>query len=106
MPKNSSDGSRGGDYIAEYVNAMYLSRISRRLPYMQVKEKAAWTAQAHTLRALYYLQLIKRYGGVPIFDKPLEIGHDFSLDKRAKFSEVVTFIPGRLRQSTVVSGHA
>lgn len=56
------------------------------------EERAAWKAQAHTLRALYYLQLIKRYGGVPIFDKPLPVGYDFSKDRRASFSEVVTFI--------------
>ncbi|WP_221394346.1 RagB/SusD family nutrient uptake outer membrane protein [Dyadobacter sp. NIV53] len=55
-------------------------------------EKAAWTAQAHTLRALYYLQLIKRYGGVPIFDKPLDLEHDFSQDKRSSFADVVKFI--------------
>lgn len=56
------------------------------------EEKAGWIAQAHTLRALYYLQLIKRYGGVPIIDQPLGLNHDFSQDERATFSEVVTFI--------------
>ncbi len=55
-------------------------------------EKASWIAQAHALRALYYLQLVKRYGDVPIFDKPLPIGHDFSQDRKASFSEVVGFI--------------
>lgn len=44
------------------------------------------------LRALYYLQLIKRYGGVPLFDKPLELKHDYSKDSRASFSAIVTFI--------------
>ncbi|HMM17851.1 MAG TPA: RagB/SusD family nutrient uptake outer membrane protein, partial [Petrimonas sp.] len=29
------------------------------------EELSSWKAQAHTLRALYYLQLIKRYGAVP-----------------------------------------
>ncbi|MBN9385510.1 MAG: RagB/SusD family nutrient uptake outer membrane protein [Chitinophagaceae bacterium] len=58
------------------------------------EEKAGWTAQARTLRALYYLQLIKRYGGAPVFDKPLGIDHDFSKDHRAKFGEVVKFILG------------
>ncbi|WP_109700446.1 RagB/SusD family nutrient uptake outer membrane protein [Chitinophaga deserti] len=56
------------------------------------EERNSWVAQAHTLRGLYYFQLIKRYGGVPIFDKPLPIGYDFSKDRRAKFSEVVAFI--------------
>ncbi|WP_423738205.1 RagB/SusD family nutrient uptake outer membrane protein [Chitinophaga caseinilytica] len=56
------------------------------------EERNSWVAQAHALRGLYYFQLIKRYGGVPIFDKPLPIGYDFSKDRRAKFSEVVAFI--------------
>src|SRR3546814_6712905 len=54
--------------------------------------QAGWVAQARTLRALYYLQLIKRYGGVPIFDAPLGTDHDFSQDRRASFAEVVQFI--------------
>ncbi len=56
------------------------------------EEKAGWAAQAHTLRALYYLQLIKRYGSVPLYDKPIGTNHDFSKDTKAKFSAVVKFI--------------
>lgn len=91
--KNSSDGSPWGRLYSGIRKCnVFIENIKTAPVYASEGEKAAWTAQAHTLRALYYLQLIKRYGGVPIFDKPLEIGHDFSLDKRAKFSEVVTFI--------------
>ncbi|GGC16969.1 hypothetical protein GCM10011386_05990 [Parapedobacter defluvii] len=71
---------------------VFLENIQTATVYVSEEEKNGWIAQAHTLRALYYLQLIKRYGGVPIFDKPLEIDHDFSMDRRASFSEVVQFI--------------
>jgi len=71
---------------------VFLENIQTATAYVSEEEKSGWIAQAHTLRALYYLQLIKRYGGVPIFDKPLEIGHDFSIDRRSSFSEVVQFI--------------
>ncbi len=71
---------------------VFLERIPTATAYATEEEKKAWTAQAHTLRALYYLQLIKRYGGVPIFDKPFEINADFSTVTRASFSEVVRFI--------------
>lgn len=54
-------------------------------------EVGGWTAQAHVLRALYYLQLIKRYGGVPIIST-YDRDHDYSLDKRSSFSDVVKFI--------------
>jgi hypothetical protein len=55
-------------------------------------ELSAWTAQAHTLRALYYLQLIKRYGEVPLITEPLETTHNYSSDGRASVSAVVTQI--------------
>ena len=55
-------------------------------------EVQGWIAQAHTLRALYYLQLIKRYGAVPILLSPYEMTHDYSSDRRAGFSEVVAQI--------------
>lgn len=71
---------------------VFLSGIRTANIVAQPEERNSWVAQAHTLRGLYYLQLIKRYGGVPIFDKPLPIGHDFSKDSRAKFSDVVAFI--------------
>ncbi|MHB1178038.1 MAG: RagB/SusD family nutrient uptake outer membrane protein, partial [Daejeonella sp.] len=71
---------------------VFIESIKTASVYATAAEKGAWTAQAHTLRALYYLQLIKRYGGVPILDKPLDIEHDFSKDKRATFAQVVKLI--------------
>ena len=90
---NSADGSPWGSlYTGIRKCNVFLESIKTATVYATDAEKGAWTAQALTLRALYYLELIKRYGGVPIFDKPLEIIHNFATDKRATFSEVVTFI--------------
>ncbi|WP_215234045.1 RagB/SusD family nutrient uptake outer membrane protein [Dyadobacter linearis] len=92
-PGNSADGSPWGKlYEGIRKCNVFIENIKTATVYASEGEKNSWTAQAHTLRALYYLQLIKRYGGVPIFDKPLAIDHDFSQDKRATFAEVVTFI--------------
>lgn len=92
-PTYSVDGSPWGElYEGIRKCNIFIENIKTATAYASEEEKAAWTAQAHTLRALYYLQLIKRYGGVPIFDKPLPIGYDFSQDRRATFSEVVSFI--------------
>lgn len=55
-------------------------------------EKNGWIAQVRVMRAFYYLQLIKRYGGVPLLDTPYEMDHDFSKDRRASFEECVDFI--------------
>jgi hypothetical protein len=92
-PTYSSDASPWGSlYTGIRKCNVFLESIKTATVYATDEEKGQWTAQALTLRALYYLQLIKRYGGVPIIDKPLEINHDFSKDKRATFSEVVKFI--------------
>jgi starch-binding outer membrane protein, SusD/RagB family len=89
----SADGSPWGSlYTGIRKCNVFLESIKTATVYASEAEKGTWIAQALTLRALYYLQLIKRYGGVPIFDKPLEINHDFASDKRATFSEVVKFI--------------
>ena len=71
---------------------VFLEKIQTATAYVSEEEKNGWIAQAHTLRALYYLQLIKRYGDVPFFEAPLGIDHDFSQDSKAKFSEVVALI--------------
>ena len=68
---------------------VFLKNIETATVYASEEEKAGWVAQARTLRALYYLQLIKRFGGVPIFTEPVEVGHNFSQDSRASFSDVV-----------------
>ncbi len=48
--------------------------------------RAGWRAQAHVLRAYYYLQLIKRYGGVPVQTEPSPIEFDYSKIKKTPFS--------------------
>lgn len=55
-------------------------------------EKEGLIARVRVARAYYYLQLIKRYGGVPIVDTPYGYDHDFSKDRRSSFEEVADFI--------------
>jgi hypothetical protein len=71
---------------------IFLENIPTADAYGIEDTKIGWEAQARTLRALYYLQLIKRYGGVPLIKEPVETTHDYSADERASFSEVVQFI--------------
>ncbi len=81
-----------GIYQAIRKCNVFLSRIegvsAEQLASLE-EELASWKAQAHTLRALYYLQLIKRYGPVPLITKPYEITHDYSQDVRAPVSTIV-----------------
>lgn len=89
----SIDGSPWGSLYdgIRYCN-VFLANIGTATADMSDDERQGWAAQAHTLRALYYLQLIKRYGGVPIVYKALSADHDYSKDSRATFSQVVAFI--------------
>lgn len=60
--------------------------------YIDEDEKNGWIGEVLVLRAYYYLQLIKKYGGVPIINTPYEVNHDFSKDRRATFEECADFI--------------
>lgn len=71
---------------------VFIESMKTATAYVSEEEKAGWIAQARTLRALYYLQLIKRFGGVPIIKSPMGINYDFSKDKKASFGEVVKSI--------------
>jgi starch-binding outer membrane protein, SusD/RagB family len=51
-----------------------------------------WKYEARFLRAYFYFELIKRYGGVPLINKALNIDDDFSSIKRNTLAECIQFI--------------
>jgi len=53
------------------------------------------TAEIRFIRAYFYSELIARYNGVPIIDKPFSLDDDFNVP-RASFEEVVEFIVDEL----------
>jgi len=68
-------------------------RESQQMIYEQrLEEIEQWKYQARFLRAFYYFELIKRYGGVPIIEKALEWGDDVANVKRNTLSECVNYI--------------
>lgn len=54
--------------------------------------RARWTAEAHVLRAFYYLQLVKWYGAVPIVSEPFPDDVDYSTLKKNTTVECLKFI--------------
>jgi starch-binding outer membrane protein, SusD/RagB family len=54
--------------------------------------------EAYFLRAYYYHQLLRFYGGVPIVDKPYGLDEDYTI-ARNTFGECVDFIVGDLDQA-------
>lgn len=81
---------------------MYFSRIRNCGIFLQNIEKAnvkseddrsRWTAEAHLLRAYYYMELLQWFGcGLPIIEESLTYTSDFSQTKRSSYYEVVQFI--------------
>lgn len=51
----------------------------------------AWKAEARFLRAYFYFELIKRYGGVPLVDKVYELDDNIELPRNT-FEECVDYI--------------
>lgn len=58
----------------------------------RLEEIETWKYEARFLRALFYFELVKRYGGVPIIDSAGSIDQDFSLVKRNTLDECIQFI--------------
>lgn len=65
-----------------------------------VSSIANWKREARFLRAFFYFELIKRYGGMPIITEPLTLDADFSAIKRNTLSECFKFIIDELNDIT------
>ncbi|MEZ4774013.1 MAG: RagB/SusD family nutrient uptake outer membrane protein [Bacteroidia bacterium] len=62
--------------------------------------------EAHFLRAYYYHQLVRYYGGVPIIDKPYGLDEDYSIERNT-WAQCVDFIVGDLdKAATLLDGKA
>ncbi len=56
-------------------------------------DRARWKAEAHVLRAYYYMTLLKFFGcPLPIIDEPKTYSDDFSQTQRSSYHDVVQFI--------------
>ena len=82
-----------GDPWAHYFQAVrkcnvFLDNIGTSTARMTEVERAAWAAQAKVLRAYYYLQLMKRYGAVPLFTTDLGTTHDYGSDTKASVKDI------------------
>lgn len=90
-------------------NNMYLaireSNIAiKELPnatFANTDKKDQLLGEALFMRAYYYHQLLRYYGGVPIIDKPYGLNEDYSI-ARSSFSDVVNFIVADLDQAATL----
>jgi hypothetical protein len=58
----------------------------------QLAEIDRWTYEVRFLRAFFYFELTKRYGGVPIVTEPLSIDDDLRSIQRNTLDECIQFI--------------
>lgn len=70
---------------------VFLDRIGST-PYNNPQIKARLIAEAKVLRAFFYWELIKMYGGMPVVDKPFSDDFRFETLERQSFAECVAFI--------------
>ncbi|MRG45197.1 RagB/SusD family nutrient uptake outer membrane protein [Chitinophaga sp. SYP-B3965] len=66
---------------------------SDQIIYQQrIVEITRWKLEARFLRAYFYFELVKRYGGVPIFTSAMGVEEDFSNVQRNTLEECINFI--------------
>lgn len=58
----------------------------------RLAEIKRWKYEGRFLRAFYYFELVKRYGGIPIIIAPLTLGDNYSGTTRNNLEECVNFI--------------
>ncbi len=83
--------SMDGLYWSKYWTQIRLiNTFLQRIPTAKVESeeiRKRWIAEAHVLRAYFYLQLVKWYGNVPIFTEPVPLDYDYSKLKKNSFEE-------------------
>ncbi|MDD2437240.1 MAG: RagB/SusD family nutrient uptake outer membrane protein [Massilibacteroides sp.] len=84
------DGGPWSDYFQGIRKCnVFLISIDNATAYATDSEKAGWKAQAYTLRAFYYLQLVKRYGQIPLLLEDYGVSHDYASEKKATVGQIV-----------------
>lgn len=74
----------------EFVNNIDIVPVQQT--YNGVSMKYAWKAEARFLRAYFYFELVKRFGGVPLLgDKVFNLGDNVAI-ARSSFSDCINYI--------------
>lgn len=76
-----------------FVSNIDVSPVKEKLP-NGYSMRYAWKAEARFIRALFYFELLKRYGGIPLMgDKVRVLGDDVQVPRSA-FADCVDYIVG------------
>ena len=101
---NHYQAIRAANFFLDYAGKDYKRLLALNRDTLNAGSTAYWKdvrscewliAENHVLLAWYYFELIKRYGGVPLVEKTLDINGDLNLP-RAKFDDIVTYIVAQI----------
>jgi starch-binding outer membrane protein, SusD/RagB family len=67
----------------------YIDKV-QNFPSQEIYKRSL--GEAHFVRAFLYFELAKRWGGVPVFDRPLELGKDELDIPRSSYESTMEFI--------------
>lgn len=93
--------SKGENFVNITSWDLYYRNINRCNIFIERIDKAAvpseidrirWRAEARILRAFYYMELLGRFGDIPLFTSSTPVGYDASQLKKETFKNVVDYI--------------
>ena len=95
MMSSSNNLVEGGGNTGTYNNMytgirkcnVFIDHIDQATKLIDENNRTKWKGEAYTLRAFYFLQLIKRFGPLPIIRHDLPTDFDYSTQKRPSFYE-------------------
>ncbi|MFK7980460.1 MAG: RagB/SusD family nutrient uptake outer membrane protein [Saprospiraceae bacterium] len=102
-PTNLAYMSPSYEWGSMYLAIREANIALQELPGATIDEgvKTRLTGEVHFLRAYYYQQLLRFYGGVPVIDRPYGLGEDYSVSRNT-YSEVVDFIVADLDKAAAL----
>jgi hypothetical protein len=90
-------GIRGANLILATIDSVYLDHIkndpTKETEYKEKEEnRQRWVYEVRFLRAFFYFELVKRYGGVPVLTEALDLNTDFAGIPRQSLADCIEFI--------------
>lgn len=88
---NNPDDAWAGSYKGIRMATNFLNNFGA-VPLKNVSEKRSWFGEARVMRAFFYWELVRRYGGVPVLGDSLKTLEDNIEIPRSSFATCVNYI--------------
>jgi len=89
-------GIRKANTLINHIDVVPLMKTFKNNVEDSIPLKRAWKAETRFLRAYFYFELIKRYGGVPIVSEtPYKLGDDLEIPRNT-FGQCIDYIVSEL----------